>query len=545
MQQYSAAQYIAPGNVLMNGTSGVLGNNGGRASTNTSVTSIPPIPSGFTPTQPLSNAIRTINQALPTAGGQTSISPQVARQTHYGGNEEDVSYYLVSKNWGMDPDGYVPVFGDKTAYLGHEYQLKDGDCVFISSSTKNTPASEKRDYEVVSAELAKLNEILAAGYLSAKKDFNNPGLGISDGHMIRSESTSSYANTIHHREVIQVIWDLIYNNGNNEEPVKVNKITVNQLLKLYNEMYGENFLEEVEGAEDYFMQDVYVDQKQQQNYGTTKGSNSGGRNYPPNQTIYKRFYQKYPEKNRYGNSLGMFDTTKKFDESVEAQNNAEYSEILEILKFFSDEDSFVKTDELHMMNMKILLHWAIIEILASSEKYIKYCTLSGVINHWHFYGVVRNTGEGKAPSNFNKPPSGNATRVNYSVERKARVTNRWGTDLPPNTKLFFIIKKLTANGPYQVIPWYDKSRGTNNCAGRPSYQDLEYFDEDGVTKCMGFSIYVGTTTDRFTDNFNDESRKIANGIVSSISNIPIPFNRALDEKRNISAIGSVLVCLQN
>jgi hypothetical protein len=369
-------------------------------------------------------------------------------------------------------------------YKGHEKQLMEGDLCFVY----NAPPAGEHIHQVIVADLAKLNEVLATGYYEAKTALSNPGLGLSSVHV---NGTST-------RQCIQVL--------NNELTLKIDANTsINQLYNLLkNALYSQK-------NQDFL--------------------------FPSSDSIYKKHLRLFPHlQNRYKNVHGKYDYTPSENINHLDIDKEEGTTISDILSTQTSDGKL----------LLVLADYVLTELLAYNDKYVKYCTLSGVINNWRYYGVVqkdlRGTISGDMMSDYKNGGSGVApymNTANFTVAGKGLVINRWGNLLLPTTKLWVIVKKLGPDKPFQFIPWH--LQYNTNLPETPSYDDLSYVDEDASTKKIGDKIYIGKVLIQYTDNVSEGSRKIANGIYGDGGKIT--FERALTEKINLAVPGKIEIML--
>jgi hypothetical protein len=528
--------------------------NGGR---------IPPgVKGGITtisPMLPIRAGGPAIAPTLPIVSGIANIAPNERRQSVDNINDVSVTYHLVSKPWAPPTRSAMPTYGDQTPYLGHQFQLRHGDMCFINRSISGNSGNKSTEHQVISADLAKLNEILAVGYDEIKKSFNNNGLGFSDANYYSSSranphsssSSSSSSSSIHginYKHILQGVYKVLYPDRPSDS------LNITEFFDILTTI--ENFEhdidtiaaqenEDTDDSNDEEASGVQIINDSNTAYITSSRSKQN-LNYPDQANIYAKYYQLFPEKNRFMNSLGYFNSKDDYKAHYGGAENDEQQNIEEMLELFVKNkkpmDQISNYDIVEKIQLKTLLRYALTELFGSSDKYIKFCTLAGVVNQWSFFGIVQNTGDGITTDQVQRPTA-NSSVVNYVIERAGSITNRWGNSLPAKTELWVIVKKLSPKGPYQFIPWHSKNKNSNFISA-PTGDDLMFLDEDGVTPHKGQAIYIGEVRLTYGDAINDESRRIANGIVDPTNNLPVPFSNALDEKANIASTGKIDVIIK-
>ena len=475
-------------------------------------------------------------------------------------NEVRIKNHLAGKAW--NSIGPIPRYGDPLPSLGHHLQLLPGDLCFTYSGDSNN-TNPKFAHQTLVADLAKVNEVLAMAYYEIKREFGAVGLGMQDsGNSKRTQknygndkSQEVYIRGVQYRDILSRLYKILDKPApEDRRKTYVDIISINSLLLDYTKYCNEDDLRSdqvVYGAGKIGQGKAMTDEDSDEDLDLfipdqkLEPISISNLKYPRHQSIYQKFYKHYPEKNRFVNSMNCFDdpedyivAKKNFEDSIE-------NDIMENVEFL--EKNYEKQIKSHRARVESIFSWVITEVLGTSQKYHNYCTLFGIINSWNFWGVVSNTGDGMDPSRTiqNRGSTSPMTSiVNYDIERLADVTNRWGPELLTGTKLFIILKKERSNGPYLLIPWYDKTKGLNGLRGYPTKDDMSYLDEDGMTMCEGYVIYIGEVIYTYADNY-EEKRKQANGIPSGSEGFVMFSSTALDAKIKIASCGKVRIALRH
>jgi hypothetical protein len=153
---------------------------------------------------------------------------------------------------------------------------------------------------------------------------------------------------------------------------------------------------------------------------------------------------------------------------------------------------------------------------------------------WNFFGIVNNTGDGTIPA---MRPKAMTTYVNFIISRDAETTNRWGSDLIVGTTLYFILKKMSRDSPFRLIPYYSLEGET------PSPADLFYEDYDGSIQ-FGHPYLIGTVKYSYMDKVSFHDRNMANGLDDTGEGV-VSFSDALEKKINIAKEEKLVVLVKD
>lgn len=405
-------------------------------------------------------------------------------------NENGSYYYIALKPW--DPS-FVSYLGVNGHTFGHEKQLQEGDLCFVY----NNPQTNNYVHQVSVADIAKLNEVLQSGYYESKKLLD----------VIKPHNIQSNVNGIDIRKGLNNIFAYFGENTDDISKLSIRK-TFDKIANLINK------------DPDFIDAGLIF-------------------NYPNQQNVYNRFVSLNPHKNKY-NEINN-DQEELFMKEILLNYKKEFDKNSTHL---FDDIPVDRKNNLH--NVLAYIDQVLTEMLAYDEKYVKYCTLHGVLSSWNFYGILHNTSEGKVGANLKMNSItgdmnylGSNNIVNFTISGKAKVINRWGSELLNGTKLWVILKKITHDSAYQFIPWYNNYRTTSS--NSPLINDLSYNDEMNGPKCVGVPFYIGQVIKYYSDNFTQEGRDISNCI--SRTNDFVFFERSLSEKIKISNSGKIDIML--
>lgn len=418
-------------------------------------------------------------------------------------NEYPIMHYLVAKPWLKTQ--HIPIAGDKSPFLPHELQARAGDILF---TIRLEEPEIKNQHKTATVTLAKLNEILAQGYMNVTKKLTE----VPESNVFRKKSTRS-------------------------QKAESMLARIEEVNRLLNGASVSPFI--VESPEDdYMMTDELFREDTEKNLVVDKSndkSNYTPSYWPSESIIIKKYRERLEEqeKNNMRVARGIPNEFKNLPDSQVSQPDASGSSSSGVTKRRVVKPELLRQSGYFQKMKKITeLENDICEDLSREEhwfsSYRMYYTLSGILNTFNFFGVVNNTGDGT--KNLNMPTGTNTVLINCVMQRQARAMNIWGANLTPGTTCFLIIKKIDPHGPFQVVPWC--SIGGDIA---PPIEELEYTAQDGLSKHLGHAIQVGTV--QFNTGLQAVDKmvtELACGITSKeIGFRPIKMAESLESKTKI------------
>ena len=286
----------------------------------------------ISPTLPIIGGISSVGSTGSVGSGSTNIGPTsgfTPTQSEGMTENEQITIHAAGKPWQAAAQ-FQPRFGDQRATRGHEFQILPGDICFVHSANKSAASyGSAYDHQVLIAELAKVNECLAYGYNEIKTSMTKPGLTSTTPINVGFGGGNSTKNLLANRIAVsgldpkdtlkQLIW---YMKG--KEP-DISKMSIYDLLILYDDLfktddYPSSDDESYEGGEEDEDGNVFFNDKSlpsgtilttTKNNALLLGKKRNISNYPHNSAIYAKYYELFPEKSRYGNSLQIRDTIEE------------------------------------------------------------------------------------------------------------------------------------------------------------------------------------------------------------------------------------------
>lgn len=515
----------------------------------------------LTPTLPVdAPGIYSSNPSLVMGGvdssvpGTTSLDPVIPSATIASvddSNETPVFIVLESKPWDISKNN-IPLYGDKRGHLGHERQLVPGDLAFVYKSRAPTPnelsigggsGGHVFSRKEVVLELAKLNEIIAEEhhYIHSKMAMEKSSWTFAsiplygDGGVVITSGRKAI-------EIISKIYAMHHGVQQEEARKKIGDLSFYNMVKWMEHLLDGGVGEEEEeqqqggGGDASDEEEEEWEEKSRQKGPLPREDPTKKSSIWPNSVeVYRLHCYFFPNvSDNLKNSLRRY----RSNEHEASLMNEKFMDVTQ--KFEKCKSLFTQVgggswtsmwrNKKHGREFALLvsdlLQYALTEILAMNEQYVRYCTLPGLVNSVAFFGVLHNSGDGTTtggPVSSSKMSPVN----NYVVKGRVKAINRWGNDLPILTKLFILVKRERSEAPYQFIPWhtpnYPKQSlalthySSNKSAPKmlndtPDDNDLLFMETGGMHVGRAHSIFVGTVEYGVAGNVNSDIRRLANGI---------------------------------